>query len=137
MVRSFPSGTEVHKIIQDRINSREWWLIPVIDEEGIAFVQEIACRFYRDNRKGVLDAILIPFPTLDVAGLWLVLASKSCLSRTQLAEFEGVPFDKEFKSILVPPTTPLSVMIWLYQSFNFPAAVDQSQTEACQNSPGT
>src|SRR4030095_13989860 len=52
MVRSFPSGTEVHKIIQDRINSREWWLMPVIDEEGIAFVQEIACRFYRDNRKG-------------------------------------------------------------------------------------
>ncbi len=121
MVRSSPSAAEVHKIIQDRINSREWWLIPVTDEEGIAFVQEIACRFYRDNRKGVMDAILIPFPTLDVPGLWVVLASKSCLSPAQLAEFERVPLDKEFKSILVPQTTPLSVMVWLYENFRFPA----------------
>jgi hypothetical protein len=133
MVRSFPSGTEVHKIIQDRINSREWWLIPVIDEEGIAFVQEIACRFYRDNRKGVMDAILIPFPTLDVPGLWLVLAAKSCLSQAQLAEYEGLPLDEEFKSILVPPSTPLSVMVWLYQCFRFPAGADQLQTEASQS----
>lgn len=133
MIRSSPSGAEVHKIIQDRINSQEWWLIPVTEVEGIAFVQEIACRFYRDNRKGGLDAILIPFPTLDVAGLWLVLASKNCLSPAQLAEFEGVPLDKEFKSILVPPATPLSVMVWLYQSFNFPAGADQFKTEASQN----
>ena len=123
MAPSLVRPADGEKFVQDRLNTREWWLIPVTDVKGMAFVEEVTRRFYRGDNKVLMDALTIPNPTADVPCLCLVLAAKSCMSPTQLQKLIVKPVPKDgSRNILVPSTTALSIIFWLHSRFQLPSA---------------
>jgi hypothetical protein len=106
-----------YKFIQNRLDTRDWWLMPVVTLESAAFVYDLVNRFYRGDDKLLVDVVLVHNPTPDLAFMFLVLASKTCLSKSQfgqLIEREGPNAD-----LLVHGTTPLSALNWLKAHFRF------------------
>ena len=121
MAVTFRTTADAQQFIQDRLATRAWWIIPVTDVDGMAFVEDMATRFYGGENGVLIDAVMILNPTADVPCLWLVLAAKSCMSPAQLTELTGLPAPEDgLRDILVPRSTPLSVMVWLYSRFNWP-----------------
>jgi hypothetical protein len=113
------SAEEGFRFIQDRLDTRDWWLIPVSNLAGAEFVDGIARRFYRGDNALLLDVVAVPFPTEDVPLLSLVLASKSCMSPAQLAEHLGAPAPDNSRDVIVPASTPLSILLWLARHFRW------------------
>jgi hypothetical protein len=111
------SAEEGFRFIQDRLDTRDWWLIPVSNLAGAELVDGIAQRFYQGDNELLLDVVAIPFPTEDVPLLSLVLASKSCMSPAQLAEHLGTPAPDDCRDVLVPASTPVSILLWLAHHF--------------------
>jgi len=111
------TADEAYRFVQDRLDSGEWWLIPVCDLAGVAVIDGLARRFFAGDNAVLLDLVAVPRPTQDVALLTLVLASKSCLTPARLAEHFGVPEPEPGRDILAPGSTPLSVVVWLNEHF--------------------
>lgn len=111
------SPEEGFRLIQDRLDTREWWLIPVCDLAGMGLVEGITRRFYQGDNRVLLDVVMVLQPTSDVPLLGLVLASKSCMSAAQLAEHTGAFLPDDSHDVIVPPSTPVSVVLWLARHF--------------------
>lgn len=105
------------RLIQDRLDTQEWWLIPVCDLAGMGLVEGITRRFYQGDNRVLLDVVMVLQPTSDVPLLGLILASKSCMSATQLAEHTGAFVPDDSRDVIVPASTPVSVVLWLARHF--------------------
>lgn len=87
MAMTVVSAADMHQKIQDRINSGEWWVIPITDAEGFALVEEIASRFYQGDNSKLIEAVVIPSPIPRVSYIFLIMAAKQCMSPAQVGEF--------------------------------------------------
>lgn len=108
---------EGYKFIQDRIDTKEWWLVPIATDEAGEFVREMKDRFYQGDNKVLLDFVLIAGPE---SALLLALASKSCCSCKDLATIvHNPPGELEGRDVLIHSTTPIAVVAWLNGTFKF------------------
>lgn len=113
----FLSFQESMQFVLDRLATREWWLIPVSNVLTAELLDQIVQKHYTGDNALLIDVIVAPEPTRDVALLSLVLASKSCMSPQQLRETTGLPVPEDgSQDILIHSTTPASVLVWMLQN---------------------
>ena len=121
MPKVFESLQDAKAFVQARLDTREWWVIPVATPDAAELAVEIANRFYTGDNKLLFDAVLFFNPMLDVPLLWVALASKSCMSPEQFAELTGLSVTPDrLRDVIVTTSTPLSAMVWLYNQFDWP-----------------
>jgi hypothetical protein len=86
-------------------------------------MQEIVPRFYSGKDPALCNLVLLPVGLSDVPILALLLASKTCMTRADLSELFGVTLPEDSNAdLLVPATTPLSAMVWLWKHFRWQPA---------------
>jgi hypothetical protein len=106
------------KYIQDRIDTREWWIIPVATAEANEFVSDIVQRFFQGDNKLLVDFLLLSTASPSAPQVLITLASKSCCAPKDLAAMVNTP-EVEGRDLLVHGTTPIAVITWLNDTFNF------------------
>jgi hypothetical protein len=119
---NFTTTREGYEFLQARLDTHEWWLIPVATLPAGMFVNEVAERFYTGDNELLLDVILVHQPTPGVRHLPLILASKSCMSRAQLELLVGKKLPEG--DLVVHASTPLGVLRWLAYTLCFTSQVD-------------
>jgi hypothetical protein len=119
---NFTTTKQGYEFLQARLDTGEWWLIPVATLPAGMFVNEVVERFYTGDNELLLDVILVHQPTPRIRHLPLVLASKSCMSKAQLEELVGKKLpDGE---MIVHASTPFSVLRWLVFTLCFIGQID-------------
>jgi hypothetical protein len=112
---------DLFRTVQERIDSHEWWIMPITNADGVAMCQEILRRFYIGKDPSLCALVLLPV-VIDGQPLALLLASKACMSSADLAEAVDVTVPRAKADLLVPATTPLSALMWLWSTFRWEQA---------------
>ena len=114
---NFTTTASGYKFIQDRLDTRDWWLIPVTTVEAGAFICNFVNQFYRGDDQVLVDVVFVHNPTPDLAFMFLILASKSCLSKTEFGNL--IKREATNSDLLVHSTTPVGAVEWLKTRFRF------------------
>src|SRR5262245_26401668 len=102
---NFTTTAGGYKFVQDRLDTHEWWLMPVATLEAAAFVYDLVDRFYQGEDQLLVDVVMVHNPTPELAFMFLILASKTCLSRSQYGQL----IEREAENdLLIHGTTPIS-----------------------------
>lgn len=118
MSKVMPSS-ELLQFIQDRLDTREWWLLPVATPAAAQLADEIIARHYTGDNQVLCDFAFIPNQVADAPFLILMLASKSCMSAEQAQELLHLPSaPAEDRDVLVHSSTPIGVMMWMSRVFH-------------------
>lgn len=129
MPQVFESLHDANAFVQARLDTREWWVIPVATPDAAELALDIANRFYTGENKVLFDAVLFFNPMPSVPLLWLALASKSCMSAEQFAEMAELPVTPDhLRDVIVTASTPLSAMLWLNNQFDWPMPIGDPAT---------
>lgn len=114
------SETEILRFVQDRLDTRAWWLIAVAEIGAARMLNKIVQHHYIGDQAGLLDVVMIPWVTPNVPVLTLAIALKSCMSPAQLAATTGspVPLDSSH-DVVIFDSTPLSVVWWIANKFRW------------------
>ena len=114
---------EIVPVIQRRIESGRWWIIPACSPDSFFLASAIECRFYRTPERGrQFDELVIRWPAEDVAKLWLFLAHKRWLSVSVFeSAFAGVieRSGGPQADLLLTADLPASVRRWLRDTFRW------------------
>ncbi len=119
---NFTTTADGYKFIQDRLDTHEWWLIPVVTLDAVMFPKEVVERFYADDNGVLLDVVRVQQPIPTIRFLPLVLASKSCMSLAQLERLVGNELSNG--DLVVHASTPIGVLRWLAMHLTFYSQVD-------------
>ena len=120
---------DTFKLIQDRIDSREWWSMPVASAEGVALMEDIVSRFYSGKDPTLCNLLLLPIGLSEVPILGFLMASKTAMTHADLSDLFGISIPKDAKAdLIVPATTPLSAMVWLWKHFRWQPASSVADT---------
>lgn len=114
---NFTTTSDGYKFIQARLDTHEWWLIPVATLDAVMFLKEVVERFYADDNGVLLDVVRVHQPTPAMRFLTLVLASKSCMSLAQLQRLVGSKLSNG--DLVVHASTPVGAIRWLAQNFQW------------------
>lgn len=110
---------DAYEFIQQRIDSHEFWIMPVTTVESAALACRIAKQHYRGQDEHLFNMLSIPTPLSGVPFFYLVLAAKKCLPANQLAEVIGAPVPANVGDVLVPPGTHRLAVLWLKNLFRW------------------
>lgn len=105
---------EVERLIFDRVDSREWWIIPQASATGSQLAQLIEEEFYSSTpeRAMAFDAAFIPAPA-GGRPFALCLAKKIYMTPEELGQLLRAPNIDGSQDILATPDCPLFVATWL------------------------
>lgn len=99
------------RLVKERLDSREWWLLAVANLEAFMFLSRIEERFYSGEDNRWFHIVNVIWPTPEAPVLALATAAKSCMTATELAAASGFPAPHD--DLLVHPSTPPTVVSWL------------------------
>jgi hypothetical protein len=109
------------RFIQDRIDTRQWWILPVAEPLGAQMAIDIIERFYSGENQPLADMLLMQPRLPDVPFFFIILGAKSCMSSQQLSEATGIPLPEDTRDVLIASSTPTSVVLWLGSQFQWDA----------------
>jgi hypothetical protein len=112
-------SAEALRFVQDRIDTREWWILPVAEPVGARMALDIIERHYTGDNRLLVDMLLVQPELPDVPFLYIILAAKSCMSPQQLSDATGVPLPDDARDALIPSSTPASVVLWFGNQFRW------------------
>lgn len=109
------SQNEAITIIQKRIISREWWIIPLASPSGIELSKLIEAECY-DGHGEDFDMIYMS----GVGGLLvsaMAIARKTCCNRNRMSKLLriNVPVDRD---VLIAADTPIEFLRWMTETFD-------------------
>jgi hypothetical protein len=105
-------------LIQNRLDSREWWMIVSYSEHGGLIAQWIERTFYTEDKNKDFHALMTSGPYVGV----IYMAKKEHLTLDELK----AGLDKEFgckignvdgQDVIIPDDTPMPVIYWLLDTF--------------------
>lgn len=103
------------RLIQERIDSNEWWIIISFYYDSALLACAIESQYYEEE-PDLLDVAVFPQPTETIPFVCFTLAAKSCHPAKELARFlEAEP--AEGQNVLIPASTPDAVVQWLVSTF--------------------
>lgn len=116
---------KVQHFIQDRIDSREWWILVIDGPESATLALRIATRFYTGDDGPLFNLLCNSCGDRTLPFRALAFAAKRCLSAQQLSEFIGAPVPEE-RDVLIPASTRPEVVQWLGTQFHWRGAGSDS-----------
>ncbi len=113
---------EAFTLIQQRLDSREWWTILSADETTNALACAIENAFYTGEKSKYFDMILVPRPFEPCLMMALYMATKTLMSRADLAKLTGDSLsaggdDPDADVLACPTLMGIMAMRWLCANF--------------------
>ena len=107
------------RLIQERITSQDWWLIPVASDQSMDMCEAIEAQFYPGEKNKYSAIFLAPNPArLSVA---IAMGHKEVAPAAKMAKFLKLPKHALLRQdVFIAPDLPVDVVKWMFTVFTSP-----------------
>lgn len=119
-MRGLVSEEQCEALIQDRITSRQWWIIIAASERSYQLAASIEEHYYSTPEAAKkFDLAMMPRPSKGVGIVAIFMAAKEYMTRADLQKIRPGSLGHEESDVLTTLDISIELIEWLSAKFNW------------------